>query len=538
MAEQNIGVRIVGKDQASKEILGVGSALERMKTSVETNRAGLNKLDNALKDSAANMLGLQGTAGRLADALFEFAPGGIVGGLAVAGIGLLINSFMSSREEQEKSRESLNKYLDSQIKLNYAIDQFNVGEPDASFKHINEQLKVLPGRIYNTDQEIKKLQATFDDIARFEREQAKGGLLSRLFLGIDPVSATYTRAEIQKTKDAFNEASVASNELLTQQAELMLKMKNIGMQQLDRDIARLGTLRELGKVGRLTAAEQQEQVYLTTKLTNLSNTLGADAEVRLKSFKALGIELVNHAEQQRKYNEAGRQQLDLFKQIQESAVKRFEAEAQAERIRRQGMRDVISQDLQKQLEGLGASIEKQFEGFGVKDFETRMQGISQLAYNISDGFDVMTEAIMQGNNAFKSLEMGARAAARNILRSFAQEQIAKGIGAIGSALTATATGNFPSAGLFYQSAAKHFAAAAAAGFAGGAIGGGGSNRGGGGGGGFSNSNLGRGGAATGGPIYITISGGGILDMNNPETARAFANAIQTSTNRRTVILGR
>lgn len=530
MAQQNVEVKIVGKDQASREILGVGTALDRMKASVETNKAGLNKLDNALKDSAANMLGLQGTAGRLADALLEFAPGGIIGGLAVAGIGLLISGLMTTQEEQDKSTESLEKYLETSSKLEQALNKLRFGEFVGDVKNLKIAFEDVNFSISQAEYKLLQVQN------QLKEDEALARILSNQFMGLpNPVGILLskfvdTREEVEKIKTKAGELNLA----LAEQANLMTRLQNIGMQQLSGDISRLNTLRELAKVGRLTTAEQKEQEFLTTKLTNLSKEMGATAEVRLMAFKALGIEIVNHQEQQRKLNEATRQQRDLFKQMEESALKRLEAESQAERLRREGMRQAIATDLQKQLEGMGVNIEKQFEGFGVENFETRMQSISQLAYNISDGFDVMTEAIMQGNNAFKSLEMGARAAARNILRSFAQEQIAKGIGAIGSALTATATGNFPSAGLFYQSAAKHFAAAAAAGFAGGAIGGGGSNRGGGVGGGFNNSNLGQVGGQRS-PIYITISGGGILDMNNPETARSFVAALGTLTDRRAII---
>ncbi len=271
MAQQNVEVKIVGKDQASREILGVGTALDRMKTSVETNKAGLNKLDNALKDSAANMLGLQGTAGRLADAFLEFAPGGIVGGLAVAGIGLLISGFINSKKAQEEADESLKKYLDSQLRLNYAIDQFTMGEPDAGFKNLSEQINLLAPQVNTAEEALKKLEVQIVDIQRFERETSKQGLIARMFLGADPVSATYTSDEIKRINAELNDAATKSNELLLKRAELMLQIKNIGMVQLNADISRLGTLRELGKLGRLTTDEQKEQVFLTTKLTNLSN---------------------------------------------------------------------------------------------------------------------------------------------------------------------------------------------------------------------------------------------------------------------------
>ena len=530
MAQQNVEVKIVGKDQASREILGVGTALDRMKTAVETNKTGFNKLDGAIKDSAANMLGLQGSAGQLAKAFLEFAPGGIVGGLAVAGIGLLVNSFIESKKAQEEAREGLIKYLDEVIKLGLAQDKLKMNETSAETRALSAQFALLVPQIFDAERETARFKVILEDIARFERENQ--GFLARMFGGADAVSAVYSASEIARLSNEAKDALAEQNRLLEQQANLMNRLKNIGMQQLNDDVKRLSTLRALGEVGRLTNEEKKEEDYLTTKLTNLSKNMGADAEVRLIALNAIKKTTKETVDEQKKLNEATKQQRDLFKQIEDSALRQLEARARMEQQRREESRAMIATDLQKQLEGLGISIEKQFEGFGVENFETKMQSISQLAYNISDGFDVMTQAIMQGNNAFKSLEMGARSAARNILRSFAQEQIAKGTGAIGSALTATATGNFPSAGLFYQSAAKHFAAAALAGFAGGVIGGGGSNRGGG--GGFNNSNLGQVGGQRS-PIYITIAGGGILDMNNPEVARSFVNAINVATNRRAII---
>lgn len=532
MAQQNVEVKIVGKDQASREIGGVATTLDRMKASVEQNKAGLNKLDGALKDSAANMLGLQGTAGRLADAFLEFAPGGLIGGVVVAGLGLFINSLIENKKAQEEARQELFKYLDGVVQLGLAQDKLKMSETAAETRALKDQLELLANELIFAEEKSSKLETTLQDIVRFERENPN--LLSRIFGGADAASAVYSAKEIAKyTKEAMD-AFAEQNRLLTEQANLMNRLKQIGMTQLNDDAKRLQTLRTLRENGRITNEERNEEVFLTTKLTNLSNNLGATAEVRLIALNAIKTTTKQTVDLQQKYNEAGKMQLEIFEKVRESAIKGFEELARAEQQRKQAMRDSIAAELQKDLAAMSVDIEKQFEGFGVENFETKMQSISQLAYNISDGFDVMTEAIMQGNNAFKSLEMGARAAARNILRSFAQEQIAKGIGAIGSALTATATGNFPSAGLFYQSAAKHFAAAAAAGFAGGVIGGGGSNRGAGGAGGFNNSNLGQVGGQRS-PIYINIAGGGILDMNNPEVARSFVNAIGIATNRRAII---
>lgn len=535
MAQQNVEVRIVGKDQASREILGVGTALDRMKISVENNKAGLGKLDGALKDSATNMLGLSGTAGQLTKALIEFAPGGLIGGAVVAGVAFLANNFIKTAEAQEEARQSLMDYLEGANQLRFAQDQLNLPEVEAAYRNIARQLTLLSVELFEAETKSKQLAETLKGVLEFEAERPQG-LLERLFIGADPTSVVYSANEIAKiTKDA-TEAFAESNRLLAEQANLMLQMQNIGMIQLDNDIKRYQSLRSLQQLNRLSVDEQNELVFLTNKLVNFSNDLNVSAEVRLKSLNATADITKRAADEQKRLNDFTEQTNRLYREAEERAVSGFLQRMAAEKQRQQEVQGMIEADIQKFAENLAATMDTSIAKLPSLDFSKQLASLTQIAFGIADGFDVMTNAIMNGENAFKALEMGARAAVRNILRVFAQEQIAKGIGAIGSALSATALGNVASAGLFYKSAAKHFAAAAAAGVASGVVGGGGSNRGGGG-GGFSNSGLGST-PSQSGPIIITIAGGGILDMNNPETARSFVNALNTVTNRRAIITTR
>jgi hypothetical protein len=151
----------------------------------------------------------------------------------------------------------------------------------------------------------------------------------------------------------------------------------------------------------------------------------------------------------------------------------------------------------------------------------------------------MFSAIGQGGNALRNLGRGFGQLLSGLARSKVAENVAYAVENLAKAIGNTAIGNLPGAALNKAAAAQHFKAAALWGVLGGgaAAAGGGGVGGAGGAGGFSNSNLGNTGGG-GAPIFITISGGGILDMNNPEVARSFVNALNTATNRRAIITTR
>jgi len=539
---QQVQVELIGKDRASKEIQGVANTLERMKVSVETNKAGLGKLDNALKDSAANMLGLQGSAGRLADALLEFAPGGIIGGIAVAGIGLLISNFITTKEEQDKATDSLMKYLETSSKLAQSLNKLQFDPTTAEIKNLKIAFEDVDFAVNKTEFEFEKLKA------KITESEALANILSQDFYGLsNPVGMLLARfVDVKGTVEELKKVGGELNTVLAEQANLMLQLQNIGMQQLNEDVKRLSTLRDLNKVGRTTKAEQEEIVYLTEKLTNLSKNLGATAEVRLISFNAIKViqDDINKANQtaldnQRKLVEETKKQRDYYEALERKVLERWAAEEEAIGKVRKEQQQYFQEQLQAELskgvtvvtEGISKDEEQAQK---LNDLaEERMRTISSTVNSVAEGLDVMTQGLIDGQNGFLALGNGARAAARGILRAFAQEQIAKGVGALGDAFKATASGNLLSAGLFTKAATKHFAAAALAGVGAGAIGGGaGAGLGA---GGFSNTQLGRVNFQGQQPLTIIVQGGSLLDMSNPDTVRSFTSALETVSSRRITI---
>lgn len=539
---QQVQVELIGKDRASKEIQGVANTLERMKVSVETNKAGLGKLDNALKDSAANMLGLQGSAGRLADALLEFAPGGIIGGIAVAGIGLLISNFITTKEEQDKATDSLMKYLETSSKLAQALNKLQFDPTTAQIKNLKIAFEDVDFAVNKTEFEFEKLKA------KIRENEALASILSQDFYGLsNPVGMLLARfVDVKGTVEELKKVGGELNTVLAEQADLMLQLQNIGMQQLNEDVKRLSTLRELNKAGRTTADEQKEIVFLTTKLTNLSKNLGATAEVRMIAFNAIKViqDDINKANQQaldnqRKLAEETKKQRDYYEALERKVLERWAAEEEAIGKVRKEQQQYFQEQLQAQLskgvtvvtEGISKDEEQAQK---LNDLaEERMRTISSTVNSVAEGLDVMTQGLIDGQNGFLALGNGARAAARGILRAFAQEQIAKGVGALGDAFKATASGNLLSAGLFTKAATKHFAAAALAGVGAGAIGGGaGAGLGA---GGFSNTQLGRVNFQGQQPLTIIVQGGSLLDMSNPDTVRSFTSALETVSSRRITI---
>ena len=526
MAQQNVEVRIVGKDQASSELLRVGNTLERMKVSVESNRAGFNKLDGALKESARNLVGLQGSAGQVTSALLSFAPQSIFITAAIAGVGLLVKTFIDLAEAQKKAeadtKAALQGYVDAWGDVKMQIRNVNIGQEFTELDVITEKIEKLKEEMRAYGDSIAVATENYNKLVAAERAMMPRS--ERAGLGLPQGTAQAAQTTVT---DLAKKQAEANAEALRLQAQLV-------RDEISANIGLASTLRELGSLRRLDVVHQQELADALNVVRIYANNVNIAYAQRLRAVQFLNrIEL----EDAKKLADAEAERQALLKERQDAATRAAVDRIGAQRMANTGLNAQFNEmidNLDLVKVGLDAVANRITTLPKANlDFSEQLQTIAQYAYGIADGFDVMTNAIMNGANGFKALEMGARAAVRNILRVFAQEQIAKGIASIGSALSAAAIGNAASAGLFYKSAAQHFAAAAAAGVAGGVIGGG-SNRGGGGGGGFSNSNLG--GAGSGGaPIFITITGGGILDMNNPETARAFVNALQTATNRRAVL---
>jgi len=123
---QKTEVEIGVKDKATAELKGISGAFERMRVSVETNNKGINKLDNAFRGLGAQATQLPGPLGRIADALADFAPGGLVGGAYLAGFAAMImigKSYFDNAERVKKATNDLGKALSD---LNNSSEQFRL----------------------------------------------------------------------------------------------------------------------------------------------------------------------------------------------------------------------------------------------------------------------------------------------------------------------------------------------------------------------------------------------------------------------------
>ena len=531
MATTKIGVEV---DLDPSGVQRGAAAAAKAVDGIAGNTKGINKLDNAFKDLGQNALNLPGPLGRLSDAFLEFAPGGLAGAAFIGGIGASV-MILKSYSDAAKRTEELNKKLAQSIAdIEGRSNQFKLSNLTRELDELGRKSESAwlkfwlgaDGRLFGfgdsfedqrikLETEIRKTAATIvkevDDarIAAFDaaqdislaRAEARGG-------GI--------QERLQQARDAEQRAQTAYSLLLragTATEEQLLQAKAKSDSATASRIRAETALRDDAQKRRLS---QEEQVRKTQEFYAQQRV---DREKYVQNVISDGLKRLDQ----------------LGKQIEE---------------RRKVVSDMVTADVQKTLSVSLADLTRQLDEMEQAALKAeaiaaqRVSALEPLVSGIASGLDVMTKALVSGENAFKSFGDGARAAITDILRALARQNIVEGLGALGKGFAAAANPLTAfAAGSFFKSAAQHFAAAAAAGVGAAAIGAGGGGSSGvgrgvgpGGAFGFNQSQLG-GVAGEQGALYITIQGGGLLDMNNPETAKAFARALQTATNRRIVFSG-
>ena len=161
-----------------------------------------------------------------------------------------------------------------------------------------------------------------------------------------------------------------------------------------------------------------------------------------------------------------------------------------------------------------------------KEQADRMANTSNLVYGIADAYQLLFATIGQGGAAYAQLGQAFSRMIGDMAKKKMMFELGEGISALFTpGMQASAAGHFKAAAIFGA-----LAGLASAG--GSAIGANnqGSRR-------DPNSNLGDPRGLEMGSVTINIVGGGLLDMNNPDTQRSFVKAIESIGNKRVVVSG-
>ena len=518
--EVEIGVR----DKASAELKGISGAFERMRVSVETNSRGINKLDNALRGMGAQAASLPGPLGRVADALADFAPGGLTGAAYLAGIGAMVmigKSYYDSAEKSKKITQDLAKAI---ADLNGTSQQF--------------QLNSLLNELKDLEEKSNSAWRAFwlgSDGQFFGFGESNAQANARITTDI-----------LKSTTDAARKAASADEALFdAQQERALVRAEQLG-RQLEEKVKQTGIRVQRAQaaltVARQTGADQSTITQLEANVVKAltaqqqaQNDLGKAEAKRTEDAKKLAEERVKAAQKEAERVIAFNKRIqDALFEVQ---MKQFEDLKSARDQARQVISDLITNDVNRLTDAVNAGLEKDNEAAkkATENAENRMKTIEPIIFGISDGFDKMVEGIFTGENAFKAFGQGARNAIAGILKALGQQNLVEGLSSLGKGFAAAANPltAFSAPG-FFKSAAQHFAAAAAAGVAARAVGGAGAGGIGANGGAFNNSQLGRSNFSTTQPLTIVVQGG-LLDMSNPDTQRSFVSAMETVSNRRVKI---
>ena len=526
--EVEIGVR----DKATTELKGIAGAFEKMRVSVETNNKGINKLDGAFRGLGAQAASLPGPLGRVADALADFAPGGLAGGAALAGLALIAMAFKHQKEKQEellKATDNAKKVNEdlrlSYIRLSGGVEEYNKAVLESTIitsrDALNKAVAELTNYFNEVDAKARARAARMPTGAGFAGEEGAAAtrgtqqltLEERIaaqrqsILGRSAARRIELEGKVVEAQAALNNALADKQEdtakrtedAAADRAKAILDAENARKKALQESLMEYQRLYDLNQSGLPLTTQQQE---LLNQKTEQYKLIAFDTNASLEErIAALNILKQIEADRQKILDEQKRKEKELEDERKKAEKERADREKKAleERIERQ-----------------------------VRERE-------ELLSNLQIGLDIMTTALVQGDNAFKALGKGARESIAGILRSLSTKLKVQGLEAFAQGVKAlTNPLEAPRAPGLFKSAALFFAGAAAAGMgsAGVAAGGGGGT--GGFGGGFSNSQLGRNNFTTQQPLTIVIQGG-LLDMSNPDTQRSFVGALETVSSRRITI---
>ena len=512
-----IQAELTAKDNLSPKLGGVETALNKFKISVEENQRGIRKFENSLENFGVAATGLQGNLGRVADALIEFTPGGMVGLAVITGISALIFHFQDLAKAQDEAKKSAD---DLRLTL---IGVMQGEEALAKTKYLESLQNVT-----KAEQELRDLRnkAAIDDANALARAQARVGAMAQ------PVST------IDKKKEA--ELVKARNDALNTSLQLGKNFSALEKARIDKDTEKAKQAEHERTQNLKKAADERNA------LQNYSNDLRIKNQEEFDNFLDKSIKNAEEAQK------AAAERAQNFRRdfgIDDFTTKVGEDIAAQFAPGGTGMRQIeeFGKNTKDLLNTIPLSFEDAFKGVTIQFVDANSKAmdlnstLGQLAgitlVSLQDGFAGAFEAIGQGENALNSL---GKAAQRAVAKAAAAEgQLAFGRGLVE---VAKAIAGDPVAAL---SAIKYFAAGAFLSTLAGALGGSGGARGGGGGGGAggiggTNVNSSRLGSTEGmaqGYVYINLTGGSLLDMSNIDTQRSFLKAIETLTNKRAIVIG-
>lgn len=164
---KTIEVAITAKDNISRPLDGVAGKLQRLRTTVEGSRGGLNKLSDSFKDFAKEASGATGASGNLVESLMQFAGGGPVALGVAAGIGLIIKLYTDAKAATLELNAAQNNLA---VTMAGTVSQFS-GTSKALDVATTEYDKAV-----NKKLEADKKLAMATAIARPTRPGALGGL--------------------------------------------------------------------------------------------------------------------------------------------------------------------------------------------------------------------------------------------------------------------------------------------------------------------------------------------------------------------------
>jgi hypothetical protein len=531
---QTSEIFISAKDAASKVVNGISGAFEKMRISVETNNRGINKLDNALRGMGAQAASLPGPLGRVADALADFAPGGLAGGAALAGLAAVALAFNRNKERQKellesgrdlataleqqrlayiKSAQGVDAYNDALLRSNITLAQTAVQQATADLvKYEQEQRKAIDSRVRGL-QQLNKVVAVGggEGAGRTPVEQVNAEAVAISVRNRNLAESNKLLTALAEANARLSEAIAARNQTEIEKAKRSQEAaaKAIVDAEAARKKALQESITEYQQLFNLNAAGLpltiQQQDILTSKIDEYRNAIN-DVTLSLEE-RQTALNAINQLESviEKKRNDI--------------------AAAQKAREDEQKRRDKEQEDARK----------KRFDD-AIKEQEQYLNNISTYTTAAADAFNLMFSVIGQGGDAFKNLGRGFAQLISGLARSKVAENIAYAVENLGKAFGNIAIGNLPGAAANKAAAASHFKAAALWGVLSGvgAAAGGAGAAGGGTGGAFNNSQLGRNNFSTQQPLTIVVQGG-LLDMSNPDTQRSFVSAMETVSNRRVKI---
>jgi hypothetical protein len=531
-----------------------------------------NQSEGAFRGLATEAIGATGQFGRLSQALLSFGPGGAAISAAVGGAGVVITILNKLRDAQIAATERQNK-------LNQAFRDVNVAQITASQGGAIGALAAAAGRGTAIQEEVnlinQRLIPAYNQIRNITNQLAENqrkldaGQISPAFFEAEKRKLEQRREEVKLQKD-FSEDFVR----LT-----ALEAERLGLSTTTQ-LALISVLRgqkeELDAIERttrnLTAAEKQRRDAIEAQLRGFGQS-GATPEVRMAALGGVSDRTAGETpaekatREERERQQAIRNTKTEYDQLFSLNIRGVQlSSTHQERLTQ------LTADYTATLNNVNASLDERMvaaqaldaierkaesdrkekaqaeldEQRKLKDVydkaieahQQQLSNIQMLSTAAVDGLGLMFSVIGEGGNALQNLGRGFTAIASGLARSKAAENIAYAIENFAKAIGFTATGQFESAAAAKTAAAGHLKAAAKWGAVAGAsaaVGGGGSAAGGFGGRGFSQSALGGddfGGTRT---IFLTISGGGILDMNDPKTQRDFIRALDAVNNNRTVL---